>query len=528
MRKEHTSFARQVVGERQPFHDTPRRHADPVADGADGKDKLRLALSARLQDESGRVTSTLTETFGIRTVYLERSPEVFTYRINDRPVYVRGSSYMPGLYLSECNREFLSRDVELARNANLNLMRVHVHVSPPELYDLCDRAGMLVWQDFELNWVHDPSPEFEVRALAVQRDMIGLLGNHPSIITWACHNEPTMLFTRRANLERHPDPALYQDALRQDPTRPVFICSGQIETDWERSGDVHSYYGAIWSANYTDVYQHHYRLNTEFGFEAPAALSTLRAYPEAWARLDHLERQIDVLWTYQAELIQFHVEHLRRLRAAGCTGYVHFWLNDVAPQVGCGVLDMHRQPKGGYEALRRASEPLHVALEHDGKSPCALWIFNDTPRAYPNVTLIWHIYDKADRLAAEGHTRIDITANRSSPVMSTDWAVDPADCARVELSLRDGDSTLLASTTYQHPFQPTPRPRGYPWKFDPVLSFKVFDRPDAPSMLDLSSNWMLKLIPVTVRENVAEWALRQKLPPQVLSAIASLADLIVQ
>ena len=62
---------------------------------------------------------------------------------------------MPALYLSECTRESLARDLALARAANLNLLRVHVHVSPPELYDLCDRAGMLIWQDFELNWVQE-------------------------------------------------------------------------------------------------------------------------------------------------------------------------------------------------------------------------------------------------------------------------------------------------------------------------------------------------------------------------------------
>jgi hypothetical protein len=115
--------------------------------------------------------------------------------------------------------------------------------------------------------------------------MIALLGNHPSIITWACHNEP-MVFTRRANLEQRPDPALHRDAPSAESTRPVFICSGQME---RRSafGDVHSYYGALWNADYTNVCRYRFRLNTEFGFEAPAARRA-RAYG-AWAGLDHLK-----------------------------------------------------------------------------------------------------------------------------------------------------------------------------------------------------------------------------------------------
>lgn len=237
-------------------------------------------LDAMLLDGNQRVISAKQERFGVRTVRLERSPHRFTYWINERPVFIRGTSYMPALYLSECNRGLLEGDLALAREANLNLLRIHVHVSPPELYDLCDAVGILIWQDFEMNWIQDNTVDFERRARLLQRDMIDLLGNHPSIITWSCHNEPTMVLKRRHNLEKHPDPALYADACQQDQTRPVFICSGQLEGDWRRSGDSHSYYGAIWSRQYSDIYVHHTRLNTEFGFETPATEETLRAYPE--------------------------------------------------------------------------------------------------------------------------------------------------------------------------------------------------------------------------------------------------------
>ncbi|NOG48238.1 MAG: hypothetical protein HND48_01415 [Chloroflexi bacterium] len=65
-----------------------------------------------------------------------------------------------------------------------------------------DLAGLRV-----SNWIHQSTPEFETRAKSLQREMIASLYNHPAIITWSCHNEPTMVFTRRENLEQHPDPA---------------------------------------------------------------------------------------------------------------------------------------------------------------------------------------------------------------------------------------------------------------------------------------------------------------------------------
>jgi len=484
-------------------------------------------LAAVLHDGGKQVVSQHEETFGIRTVRLERSPARFTYWINERPVFVRGTSYMPALYLSQCDRSSLARDIALARDANLNLLRVHVHVAPPDLYDLCDRAGMLIWQDFELNWIHDSSPEFEARARVLQRDMMALLGNHPSIITWSCHNEPTMVFTRRQNLEQHPDPALYADAIQQDPTRPVFLCSGQMEADWQRSGDTHSYYGAIWTKRYSDVYRHRFRLNTEFGFETPAAATTLRQYPDVWERLRHLADQIDDLWAYQAALIQFHVEHFRRLRAKCCGGYIHFWLTDLVPQVGCGVLDSKRQPKGGYDALRQASQPLQIALEHDSRRPKALWIFNDTLDEYPDALVRWRVRGADGSLLIEDEVRFNVRGNTSQLVTPARWGVPPKRCARIELTLLSGEGNVLAENVYLHPYQPLRRPRGYPWKFDPYLGTKVFDRPDAPSLADYNVHGIVKMIPVIVREAIAEWALRQRLPHWLVSRIARVIDRIL-
>lgn len=475
-------------------------------------------ITCRLIDSWERVIADHTETFGLRTVRLDRTRERFTYEINGRPVFIRGTSYMPDLYLSRCTRGALERDLQLAQDANLNLVRVHVHRSPDDLYDICNRTGMLIWQDFELNWIHQSTPEFETRAKSLQREMIASLYNHPAIITWSCHNEPTMVFTRRENLEQHPDPALYADAKQQDPTRPVFICSGQMEHDWLRAGDIHTYYGAIWTDTFTDVYRHKARLNTEFGFEAPAHADTLRTYPECWERLKHLAPKIDDLWTYQAELIRFHVEHYRRLRAQGCAGYIHFWLADLVPQVGCGVLDSSRRPKGGYAALRDASQPLHIALEHNGRRPFAIWVFNDTNTHHDAVRVRWRVCDAQDAVIYESSAPASIPANTSMRVLTVKW--NPRLCSSVELALEDFSGAVLARTSYVEPFKPMKRPAGYPWKFDPYLGCKVFDHPDAPSLADQSTHWIVRAVPVAIREQVAEWVLRQRIPPWAVRAIA--------
>ena len=151
---------------------------------------------------TGNVASR-TALFGFRTIKLEGG---FRWRVNGQSYFMRGSNYIPSQWLSEtlfpevsassthpfggsAGADLFRRDVELARQANLNLLRVHAHVLPPEFHTACDQAGMLVWQDFPLQWGYSDEPQFQVEAERQMRAMLGLLANHPSIAAWCCHNE---------------------------------------------------------------------------------------------------------------------------------------------------------------------------------------------------------------------------------------------------------------------------------------------------------------------------------------------------
>jgi hypothetical protein len=79
---------------------------------------------------------------------------------------------------------------------------------------------------------------------------------------------------------------------------------------------------------------------------------------------------------------------------------------------------------------------------------------------------------------------------------------------------------ILASNHYDFPLRPMVRPQGYPWKFDPYLGVKVFNRPDAPSLTDQTTHPIAKLVPLAIREKVAEWVLRQRLPHWLVQLIA--------
>ncbi|MGD0612859.1 MAG: sugar-binding domain-containing protein [Anaerolineales bacterium] len=207
--------------------------------------------------------------FGFRTV---RVDEGFHWWINEEPYFPRGSNYIASQWLAETlfpdvsqgkNHPFgghpldqatpakanpptpwFERDVALAKEANLNLLRVHGHVLPPEFHEVCDRAGILVWQDFPLQWGYTDEADFQDEAERQMRAMLTLLYNHPSIIAWCCHNEsPSEAPWMATQAGGHYDPAHNRDldiqlertARELDPTRHVHQNSG--------TGDGHAYQG---------------------------------------------------------------------------------------------------------------------------------------------------------------------------------------------------------------------------------------------------------------------------------------------
>ncbi len=71
---------------------------------------------------------------------------------------------------------------------------------------------------------------------------------------------------------------------------------------------------------------------------------------------------------YQAEVIRFHVETLRRLKYRPTGGFCQFLLADAQPAVSFSVLDHERRAKAGYEALRAACAAVVVIADRPAAS----------------------------------------------------------------------------------------------------------------------------------------------------------------
>ena len=334
----------------------------------------------------------------------------WTCSVNGERLFLKGANLLPSrAALGEATPELLRRDVELAVEAGLDVLRVHGHVAPREVYDAADELGILLLQDFPLQWGYARS----VRSQAVlqARAAVDELGHHPSIVQWSAHNDPAAVAigiegdstkSRLRYLAAHQLPSWNKSVLdrwvkrsfeQADPTRLVVAHSGVLPHLPKLDGtDSHFYFG-WYHGNVQDLDRFArtlprlVRFMSEFGSQAvPDSddfMGTERWPDLDWERLElHHGLQKWVFdnrippaefatfdaWrhatqVYQAELIRHHIEVLRRLKYRPTGGFCMFALNDPAPVVSWSVIDHERRPKLAFEALRHACEPVIVVAD---------------------------------------------------------------------------------------------------------------------------------------------------------------------
>ena len=360
----------------------------------------------------GEQTDARTVTTGLRQVRMKN----FITTVNHERLYLKGANQGPSRRaLGEATADDLEHDVRLAREAGLDLLRIHGHISRPELYVAADRHGLLLWQDMPLQWGYSGQRRQAARQAA---QAVDLLGHHPSIAIWCGHNEPfaidvdpvvyapgsehagpnlrtrtrlvvgqTLPSWNKTGLDR----SIRRAVEKADGSRPVVAHSGVVpHPAW--GTDSHLYYG--WYHGEEREFPRALarfpvmaRFVSEFGAQAvpnSAAFCEPERWPELdWVRLarahclqksifdryvppaDHptFESWRAATQAYQATVIRHHIEPLRRLKDRPTGGFCQFCFADGQAAVTWSVLDHDRNPKAGFEALAAACAPVIVVAD---------------------------------------------------------------------------------------------------------------------------------------------------------------------
>ncbi len=211
---------------------------------------------------------------GIRTVKVEGTK----FLINGKPFYFKGfgkheDSAFHGRGLDLC---LDVKDVNLIHWLHANSFRTSHYPYAEEMYDLCDREGIVVIDETPAVGINgggscDPYNTYSVRQHHEQvlRDMINRDKNHPCVVMWSMGNEPDTEHFPEAAYDYWQD--LYRLTHQLDPAgRPVtFVCcQNNYEQDLvTRTMDVvciNRYYG--WYNLSGDLDAACYALNQELDF----------------------------------------------------------------------------------------------------------------------------------------------------------------------------------------------------------------------------------------------------------------------
>lgn len=286
--------------------------------------------------------------------------------LNNEKIFIRGTNIIPTQWLSEYTNKKIQKDIKLIKEANINSVRVHAHITRKEFYEACDKEGILVWQDFPLQWSYDRSDRFIENAITQIKDMVETLYNHTSIGIWCCHNEPSV------NTEEL-DVVLYKTVCALDSTRYVHKHSDYRE---------HPYPGWYYTSMEEFMTKPYKPIVSEFGAQAMPNIKIAKeicgeTWPPDWDKMEYHDFQYDETFNvakiqmgnnleefiknsqlYQAKLLKYAIEEYRLDKYKDLSGIYQFMFVDCWPSITWSIVDYNREPKLGYFALKKAYQPL--------------------------------------------------------------------------------------------------------------------------------------------------------------------------
>jgi beta-mannosidase len=381
---------------------------------------------------------------GIRTIELDQSPDTdepgtrfFRFVLNGVPIFAKGADWIPAdSFVGAIPRERYEQLLAAARAAHMNMLRIwgggiYEH---EVFYDLCDRMGILIWQDFMFACALYPEdePVFVAEVEAEARYQVRRLRSRPCMALWCGNNENQWIFDQvywKERLARIPGSLYYDDILPcavseldgQIPYWPGSPYGGNDHNSMDE-GDRHNW--DVWHGgsprkfgeepksdrSAAGVSYRRYagdtgRFISEFGMHAAPVFETLRRniptdqlYHHS-PSMDHhnkdnpknkgdrlmetvtglpedLEEYIDFSMIAQAEGLKFGIEHFRR-RKPHCSGTLFWQLNDCWPVLSWSVLDYYGFGKAGYFYVKRGYAPVLASFEALDDGGVELWITND-------------------------------------------------------------------------------------------------------------------------------------------------------
>lgn len=378
-------------------------------------------------------SDTVSKQIGLRMVELITTPDAagsrFALKINGREIFCRGANWIPADALFSRSSPAKTEDLlQSAKAANMNMIRVWGggFYEQDWFYDLCDRLGLMVWQDFMFACNLYPSTTDFLDNVAIEVDyQVRRLSSHPSIALWCGDNELVGALTwfdeSRKDRDRYLvsydrlNRTIEQAVKKAAPDAiwwPSSPASGYLDFGdaWHADGSGDMHYWSVWHENKSfDNYRSvRPRFCSEFGFQSYTSLPVIKTYADPkdmniaspvmelhQKNAGGNERIAGTMFRYfrfpkdfpnfvylsqiqQGLAIKTAVEYWRSLKPH-CMGTIYWQLNDTWPVASWSSLDYGGRWKAMHYLVRRFFQPVAVAaIPSDDNRTIRFSLVNDT------------------------------------------------------------------------------------------------------------------------------------------------------
>lgn len=402
---------------------------------------------------------TAKQQFGMRSfsIDIEGDPKGMMF-LNNKPVRLRGANTMGHEQQCVFKKDFdqLRDDILLAKICNMNFLRLTQRPVEQEVYDYCDKLGMMTQTDLPVFGVLRRNQYLE--CLKQVAEMEHLVRPHPCNIMVSYINEPTPNSDNRPH--RHLSRLELEDFFESadkivkhlNPERVTKHCDGDYDPPCEGLPDRHCYpcwyngqgvdIGKLYKGFWQPTKKDWYYACGEFGSEGLECVDLMQKYyPKEWLpqtakqeknwspdsivgsqtgsfhyfffdTQETLEDWVEVSQNHQAFSTSIMTEAFRR-DSRMVSFAIHLFIDAFPSGWMKSIMDFQRRPKKAFFAYRDALAPLLPSLRtdrfkyfSDDQIEVEAWLCNDLSDAPEDLKFNYYIeFDRkiiaADSIPAE-------------------------------------------------------------------------------------------------------------------------------
>jgi beta-mannosidase len=483
---------------------------------------------------------------GLRTIELRQKEDQwgrsFVFVVNDVPISCKGSNWIPpDSFPTRITDEHLESLIRSAAETHQNMLRVWgggFYESEP-FYDLCDRYGILVWQEFIFSCSIYPldDPDFIENVHLEVVENLHRLRHRASLALWCGNNEMEMgwmdenwdrpeLQDLKAAYDLFFHHTLPTWCRTEDPDHSYWPSSPSSDTPFvdpngQRQGDTH--YWDVWHRRkpFTAYREQYPRFMSEFGFQSLPPLRTIRTYADEseWNMTSYIMEQHQknasgnsmmvgqMLDTFrlprdfasmaylsmalQAEGIRYGVEHWRRYPEQ-VAGILYWQLNDCWPVASWSSMDYFGRWKALHYAARHFYRPVLLSIE-DHPPEMSVFVTNDLPEPWMGK-VNWWLETLRGEVLTKGQSPIKVDPQSASQISKLDFSDQITDDILRNLvfiaELWQGNQFISRQTAYFVPIK-------HLSLTDPAITVNM-QRKDGELIVEMVSHYLALLVEVSL------------------------------